>query len=122
MSRNFFLIRSHTPMATQMQECVRKPNYVYMFSGSKYQKRIDVGKCVGQCVQSPNSTLGKWTVLLASFILVIKCTAFVHGYIHTCHNYLYLCGNKLYAHFSYLPHAECVATRHKSIAIEGPNG
>ena len=47
-------------MATHMQECVRKPNYVYMFPGSKYQQRIDVGKCVGQCVA--NSTLGKWTV------------------------------------------------------------
>ena len=29
--------------------CERKPRYTYYFPGSKYQSRIDVGKCVGNC-------------------------------------------------------------------------
>lgn len=56
-----------------LKGCVRKPSYLYMFPGSKYQQRVDVGKCVGQC--SENST-----------------------------------------------QHECVALRHKAVAVEGPNG
>ena len=109
-----------------MQECVRKPNYVYMFPGSKYQQRIDVGKCVGQCIDNPNSTLGKTPIYIAClFIIVInEFTVFVHV---TLRHYLHCMSNILlwkqwYPHLPIYITIECVATRHRSAAFEGPNG
>lgn len=29
--------------------CTRKPSYIYFFPNSKYQARIDIGKCIGIC-------------------------------------------------------------------------
>ena len=32
-----------------MQDCKRKADYVYIFPYSKYETKVDVGICVGQC-------------------------------------------------------------------------
>lgn len=32
-----------------LADCVRKPNILYMFPQSKYQTRVDLGKCTGNC-------------------------------------------------------------------------
>ena len=29
--------------------CVRRPNNIYFFPDSKYQTKVDIGKCVGGC-------------------------------------------------------------------------
>ena len=99
-----------------MQECVRKPNYVYMFPGSKYQQRIDVGKCVGQCTD--NSSLGKanshYTNSLFTLlsVLVYKHTTHVRTEPKPC----------IHLHVPIYPTTECVASRVRYAAINGPNG
>ena len=32
-----------------LSSCERRPNNVYFFPDSKYQTKVDIGKCVGSC-------------------------------------------------------------------------
>lgn len=56
--RSTTVIKScYAPRHKCLKSCVRKPNYVFLFTGSKYQEKVDVGKCVGQCADDMNGSL-----------------------------------------------------------------
>jgi len=63
------LIRSCYAPLHNCLDCERKPDYVFMFTGSKYQKRVDVGKCAGKCKSAGKTIM--CNAQIAQYIIAI---------------------------------------------------
>lgn len=50
--KNCYPVRHHC-----IEGCERKPNITYLFPNSKYQARVDVGKCAGNCVSEYSTSV-----------------------------------------------------------------